>query len=382
VTVTVTVTVTAVSMQLNQLKLPLFLIGGAAAIAIVGYSVSQHQRQKQPQKPDDQLDHVSTLDNKFYWLQIIDDQEQQQQQPFQQKNQNRQTNEPQKPSFRSRKTKTLLQLGTVDPSLRPRLWIILSQARKLSNDYPIHHYDTLTESFHSHSSSSTMLFDFGQQIETDLYRTFPDVEDFHQPENIAKLRRVLRAYSLHNQSIGYCQSMNFIAAILLMSGLTEADAFWVLSAIIHWLLPPAFYSDDLRGLTENLQILNRLVEQELPAVHQTLVSVHLPLDLIATPWFLCLFTVSFPFDTALRIIDWFLYEGIKVLFRVSLNILKHNEQKILLVTTFEEAFLLLKSLPETTPSKDLLKVLFLFGFFPSSTFVEPSFISKNQKAKR
>lgn len=32
---------------------------------------------------------------------------------------------------------------------------------------------------------------------------------------MASLRRLLRAYSIHNQAIGYCQGLNFVAGLLL-----------------------------------------------------------------------------------------------------------------------------------------------------------------------
>ena len=43
----------------------------------------------------------------------------------------------------------------------------------------------------------------------------------------AALRRVLRAYSMYDGEVGYCQGMNFIAAMFLTI-LTEEEAFWLL----------------------------------------------------------------------------------------------------------------------------------------------------------
>lgn len=43
----------------------------------------------------------------------------------------------------------------------------------------------------------------------------------------ASLRRVLRAYSVHDRDVGYCQGMNFIAGMFL-TFMTEEEAFWLL----------------------------------------------------------------------------------------------------------------------------------------------------------
>ena len=60
-------------------------------------------------------------------------------------------------------------------------------------------------------------------IERDLNRTFPDNIHFQKDASgseektlVPSLRRVLFAYSLYNPQVGYCQSMNFLAGLLLL----------------------------------------------------------------------------------------------------------------------------------------------------------------------
>ena len=50
------------------------------------------------------------------------------------------------------------------------------------------------------------------------------------------LRRVLQAFALHNPDIGYCQSLNFVAGMMLLF-LSEEEAFWLLVTVVEKLLP-------------------------------------------------------------------------------------------------------------------------------------------------
>eukprot|EP00026_Physarum_polycephalum_P001815 Phypoly_transcript_01818.p1 GENE.Phypoly_transcript_01818~~Phypoly_transcript_01818.p1 ORF type:complete len:898 (+),score=138.55 Phypoly_transcript_01818:81-2774(+) len=54
------------------------------------------------------------------------------------------------------------------------------------------------------------------EIEKDLRRTFPGHPLFEAEDGKAILRRILLAYALRNPNIGYCQSMNVLAAFILL----------------------------------------------------------------------------------------------------------------------------------------------------------------------
>ena len=70
-------------------------------------------------------------------------------------------------------------------------------------------------------------------MQQDLGRTFPSNAWVSTAEGLAALRRVLLAFSAHSPRIGYCQSMNFLAAALLLAlGRAEDSAFWVLVCLI------------------------------------------------------------------------------------------------------------------------------------------------------
>jgi hypothetical protein len=43
---------------------------------------------------------------------------------------------------------------------------------------------------------------------------------------------ILQAFSVYNEKVGYCQSMNFIVGfILLMCGGDEVEAFWLFASL-------------------------------------------------------------------------------------------------------------------------------------------------------
>lgn len=54
------------------------------------------------------------------------------------------------------------------------------------------------------------------EIENDIDRVFINGKSLvNTAQGITTLRRLLRAYSIHNRAIGYCQGMNFVAGLLL-----------------------------------------------------------------------------------------------------------------------------------------------------------------------
>ena len=74
-------------------------------------------------------------------------------------------------------------------------------------------------------------------IEKDVNRTFPQ-HPYFNIENKGTfgqktLKNVLGAYSVNDEIVGYCQSMNFMVGFLLMvSGGREKETYWVFNALL------------------------------------------------------------------------------------------------------------------------------------------------------
>jgi hypothetical protein len=211
-------------------------------------------------------------------------------------------------------------------------------------------------------------------IERDLNRTFPDnirfkpdavpgfVQDNQQavpePETplLQSLRRVLHAFSIHNPKIGYCQSLNFLAGLLLLF-MDEEKSFWMLN-IITQLYLPGTHEVNLEGANVDLGVLMTSIKESMPSVWTKIAgeldgstidpakSMRLPpITLCTTAWFMSCFIGTLPIETVLRVWDSFFYEGSKTLFRVALTIFKLGEQEIKAVNDPMEIFQVVQTIP-------------------------------------
>ncbi|RCI03137.1 hypothetical protein CU098_008697, partial [Rhizopus stolonifer] len=203
-------------------------------------------------------------------------------------------------------------------------------------------------------------------IERDLHRTFPDNSQFKIEPPLEKkdvpmiqsLRRVLLAFSLYSPTIGYCQSLNYIAGVLLLF-MTEEESFWTLVALITEILPPNIYDVTMEGANIDQNVLMHLLSERHPIVWnkmspgqsfwacEELQEGGMPTcSLVTSHWFLTLYINILPFESVFRVWDCLFYEGPTVLFRVALGIFKLNEDVILAVDDPLEVFQEIQNMPK------------------------------------
>eukprot|EP01043_Picozoa_sp_COSAG02_P011212 COSAG02_NODE_409_length_22892_cov_11.461150_16_plen_655_part_00 len=190
----------------------------------------------------------------------------------------------------------------------------------------------------------------GKQIDKDLDRTFAG-------ENTAintkcgreSLQRVLGAYSRRNREIGYCQSMNYLAGIMLIQSLEgessvqkkEEDSFWLLASVVENILPTGWLGSDLLGIKIELQVLCELMEEQLPAVRKHLQLLEIPLELVASGWLMTLFSTTLPAETLFQLWDVLFCNGSRVLLAACLAVFSLLEQNILACVDFGDVSALL-----------------------------------------
>lgn len=115
-----------------------------------------------------------------------------------------------------------------------------------------------------HADQETPCLD---QIDMDTHRTFPTNVFFAgSGPGVAKLRRVLIAYSWRDPIIGYCQGMNVLAALLLLVFPEEEEAFWMLASLLERVLPSDYYSPSLLVSQADQRVLRDLLRIYLPEV--------------------------------------------------------------------------------------------------------------------
>ncbi|XP_029509713.1 TBC1 domain family member 10A-like [Oncorhynchus nerka] len=213
---------------------------------------------------------------------------------------------------RHKKMKLRCQKG-IPPSLRGRAWLYLSGG-KVKREQNKGKFEELDR-----QAGDPKWVDV---IEKDLHRQFPFHEMFvarggHGQQD---LYRVLKAYTLHRPEEGYCQAQAPIAAVLLMHMPAE-DAFWGLVQICEKYLP-GYYSVGLEAIQLDGEILFALLKRVSPLAHRHLKKHKLDPILYMTEWFMCAFSRTLPWASVLRVWDMFLCEGVKIIFRVGLVLLK------------------------------------------------------------
>ncbi|KAK4397611.1 TBC1 domain family member 2B [Sesamum angolense] len=218
--------------------------------------------------------------------------------------------------------KRLIRKG-IPPNLRPKVWFTLSGAAKKKSTVPDSYYNDLTSAVEDKVTSAT------KQIDHDLPRTFPGHPWLDTPEGHAALRRVLVGYSFRDSDVGYCQGLNYVAALLLLVMKTEEEAFWMLAVLLENVLVNDCYTNNLSGCHVEQRVFKDLLTKKCPRIAAHLESLEFDVSLVCTEWFLCLFSKSLPSETTLRVWDVLFYEGAQVLFNVALAIFKMNESQLL-----------------------------------------------------
>ncbi|XP_075991374.1 ecotropic viral integration site 5 isoform X3 [Anticarsia gemmatalis] len=167
-------------------------------------------------------------------------------------------------------------------------------------------------------------------IRRDIARTYPEHDFFKEKDGLGQesLFNVMKAYSLHDREVGYCQGSGFIVGLLLMQ-MPEEEAFAVLVKIMQQHRMRDMFKPSMAELGLCMFQLENLVQELLPDLHVHFQSQSFNTSLYASSWFLTLFTTTLTLPLACRIMDVFLSEGIEIVFKVALALLTVGKNDLL-----------------------------------------------------
>uniref|UniRef100_A0A1A8APX0 TBC1 domain family member 1 n=2 Tax=Nothobranchius TaxID=28779 RepID=A0A1A8APX0_NOTFU len=164
----------------------------------------------------------------------------------------------------------------------------------------------------------------------DLGRTFPTHPYFQAQLGAGQLSlyNILKAYSLLDPEVGYCQGLSFIAGVLLLH-MGEEDAFNMLKFLMFDAGLRKQYRPDMIILQIQMYQLSRLLHDYHRDLHSHLEQQEIGPSLYATPWFLTLFASHFPLGFVARVFDMLFLQGSEVIFKVALSLLGSHKPLIL-----------------------------------------------------
>lgn len=125
------------------------------------------------------------------------------------------------------------------------------------------------------------------------------------------LKHVLLAFAQHDPATGYVQSMNFICAFFLLSGMDEESAFWCLDGLVNRIVP-GYFTEGMAKAMEDQRVFSRVVnkiEPELGVHLDALGADNIVSAITSSQWLLTLFVNVLPTRCTFRVWDRVIESG-------------------------------------------------------------------------
>ncbi|XP_070613195.1 TBC1 domain family member 1 isoform X1 [Erythrolamprus reginae] len=230
-----------------------------------------------------------------------------------------------KVKFDMEKIHTAVEKG-VPRQQRGEIWNFLAELHQLKHPFPNkqHPKDTPYKELLKQLTSQQ------HAILIDLGRTFPTHPYFSSQLGAGQLSlyNILKAYSLLDPEVGYCQGLSFVAGVLLLH-MSEEEAFEMLKFLMFDMGLRKQYGPDMSILQIQMYQLSRLLHDYHRDLYDHFEANEISPTLYAAPWFLTLFASQFPLGFVARVFDLMFLEGTEVIFKVALSLLGSHKPLIL-----------------------------------------------------
>lgn len=207
------------------------------------------------------------------------------------------------------------------------------------------------------------------KIEKDVHRTFGLFTGSHAPHQLKlqyrlkkdtyyeSLSRVLLAIS---NRISYCQGMNFLAALFLLTEDTDKDAFILLKYLLTQCSLSCFYDSKTSCLLEYLKVFEKKLRKHNKKIYNTFKSAGFAPVCYAVEWFTTCFIVSAPGDLSACVLDLMFAGCSDVLIRVGLAVISKIEDEILSLRP-DDIYMNFKSLVMKLQPMDVIPLAMLIN---------------------
>ncbi|XP_012290858.2 ecotropic viral integration site 5 protein homolog isoform X1 [Aotus nancymaae] len=167
-------------------------------------------------------------------------------------------------------------------------------------------------------------------IRRDIARTYPEHNFFKEKDSLGQevLFNVMKAYSLVDREVGYCQGSAFIVGLLLMQ-MPEEEAFCVFVKLMQDYRLRELFKPSMAELGLCMYQFECMIQEHLPELFVHFQSQSFHTSMYASSWFLTIFLTTFPLPIATRIFDIFMSEGLEIVFRVGLALLQMNQAELM-----------------------------------------------------
>ncbi|XP_036056398.1 ecotropic viral integration site 5 protein homolog isoform X3 [Onychomys torridus] len=167
-------------------------------------------------------------------------------------------------------------------------------------------------------------------IRRDIARTYPEHNFFKEKDSLGQevLFNVMKAYSLVDREVGYCQGSAFIVGLLLMQ-MPEEEAFCVFVKLMQDYRLRELFKPSMAELGLCMYQFECMIQEYLPELFVHFQSQSFHTSMYASSWFLTVFLTTFPLPVATRIFDIFMSEGLEIVFRVGLALLQMNQAELM-----------------------------------------------------
>ncbi|OAD77146.1 hypothetical protein PHYBLDRAFT_109406, partial [Phycomyces blakesleeanus NRRL 1555(-)] len=208
----------------------------------------------------------------------------------------------------------------VPSSMRGNLWQLFSKSQNNNGDLE-NEYRELLNRTSPHE----------KMIKRDLARTFPTHAFFkdRDGEGQQMLFNVIKAYSLFDQQVGYCQGLAFIILILNLLQMSDDAAFCVLVKLMGQYGLRGHFTPQMESLHEHMYQFDNLLQQKYPEVHRHMELQGVNPSMYASQWLLTLFAYRCPLTLVITVMDLVIAEGTQVVLQFALALIDRNQGTIL-----------------------------------------------------